>query len=255
MTPKPSPIRIVAAFAALALGVGALILFAPSCDGYEDDVIAMVRACPLAAEALGANPERRRLGIQLGSSSGRGSKRWVKQDVLVRGARAEGTVEVDAHRHQNIWTVRTAVLRAGAGSRPIELTRCGFFSPRKMQGKRMFSGIVKAASQHTSIRPGDACRIEIQRTNDGEECRATVECKGAVLYGSTPENGYNLCGFVETQDRSLALVALDMDRRLSDTEPTLRFDERTGELALATNNGGAGKPWSFTAAMEKGATP
>jgi hypothetical protein len=237
-------VRYAIALVLAVAGIVLLILFSPSRDGYEDDVLATARACPLAMDALGQPLERRMWGLQTGHASGHSQRRrFVTQDVLVRGPKAEGTITVDAYFHDSRWTVRTAVLRAG--SRDIELTRCGWHTPAKLQGKRTITAHVKAATGSAPAAVGQACTMQVERTNDGEECRAVVECAGKAIYGATPQLGYHLCGLVATPQGN-ALVGIDTDRRYSRTEPTMRFDERTGEIALGSEKA---PDWSLTLAM------
>lgn len=224
--------------------LGGLIFFAPSCDGYEQDVVALAKSCPMAVEHLGPTIERDMWGYQPGSSSGRSGNRFVKQDVLLKGNKSSGSVEINALKHSNVWTIRTAVLHVAG--KEIELTRCGVYMNYKMPSPRTFQGSVTSTEGGAPVKKGDKCSMTIQSTNDGEECRAQVDCGGKLIYGSTKDLGFNLCGYVATGQSTKALVVLDTDRRLGRSEPTLKYDERTKIAQLESEHTTGDQKWSVS---------
>jgi len=228
---------------AVALGFLFLVFMAPSCNGFEDDTVRLVNACPQATKVLGGTVERRKYGLQTGSSSRKrsGGNQWAKQDVLVRGPSGDGVVSVDAMYHSGVWTIRTALLHAGGEA--IEVTRCGTQTPARLVGTRRFSGRVTGRTGAAPVGDADLCELSVESKNDGELCRAVITCAGKAVYGAKDTLGFNLCGYVATGASTKALVILDEDRRLGRNEPTLRYDERTRIAKLESEQAGA---WSAT---------
>jgi hypothetical protein len=223
------------------VGVGVLIagpaLFAPSCEGFEDDAITALNACSLAAEALGGKGERVDWGFQLNSSkTKRGQQvRHSKTDVLVRGPKGDGHLDVDAVRVEGLWSLRKAELRVGG--RTIEITRCGEATSATLDAPRTFTGKVKETTPSTPAPVGAPCTVQVKHEYDQVVCRAEVECGGQKLYGATPELGFHFCGYVATGRTTKALVALDRDRRRPRDESELWLDERRGRVELVSQKG------------------
>lgn len=223
------------------LGVAALVagpaLFAPSCEGFEDDALKTMNACSLAAEALGGEGKRVDWGLQLNHTKNKkGQKvRHAKTDVLVRGPKGEGRLDVDAVRVDDLWSLRAAVLHVGG--RSIEITRCGEATSATLDAPRAFTGRVKEATPTTPAPVGAPCSVRIEHKYDQVVCRAEVECGGQKLYGATPELGFHFCGYVATSRTTKALVALDRDRRKPRDESELWLDERRGRVELVSRQG------------------
>lgn len=241
MAKSTNALAVVPVVMLAALSV-ALVLFAPSCDGYEDQTIALANACPMATSLLGSPIARVTWGYQPGTKKGKGSSATFVQDVLVKGTQRSGTIEVNARRLDDVWTIRTALLEADGQT--IELTRCGTYTSARLFEKRSMTGQVDATTGSAPVQKGEICHFAIKAEDDFVLCRATVECGAKRFYGETEKLGFNLCGYVATGPSTKALVALDTDRRRGRSEPTLHFDERTKQLQIESMQASPTPAWT-----------
>ena len=111
-------------------------------------------------------------------------------------------------------------------------TGCGGGTPRAIQvigAPQIYEARVVAARGPVYPQIGDACRIEVLRTDDAHyNCRIHVECGGDVVYGLA-DGGYNACyargtSFVFARDRNGTRV---------DGDPRLYFDVGGGRVFVS----------------------
>lgn len=211
--------------------MGLYLALSPTNIGTEAEAIAKMESCPLAMEAIGGEWRREMLGLQGSSTKGK-RPRWRLYDILVDGAKQDGTLDVTTTE------VRDEGRRVGEEflrldlklpQRTIDILRCGD-ATFGMVFKSTGDGMVTAATPGAPVKAGESCTIEKAQGGNQHNCRLVIRCGTVTLFGAKPDLGYAVCGQVRTA-KGTALVATDTwDGKRS--EPKLVYDERTETTVL-----------------------
>jgi hypothetical protein len=234
--PKRGSGLAVGGFIVLAALLFFVIGFTPSCQGYEDRVVEMANACPLAVKALGGRIERRTIGWSPSSSSGRGSIRTVGLSIPVRGPKGDGSIDVDGleFRDERPAALRSAILEVGR--QRVDVRHCGAPSAARLWSPRSFSGNVTSARGPAPFAVRDACTVTIAPTKTLFPCRASFTCGGKRVLDAEGD-GYIPCAHVVTGPETSALVGKTTDVDCRCNEPSVDFDERRRSVQVAARDG------------------
>jgi hypothetical protein len=124
--------------------------------------------------------------------------------------------------------------RAIAGALVVTALGCGGAPARpiRLGAPEIYEARVLAARGPVLPRPGDACTVEIARTDDAYyNCRIRVECAGDMLYGLA-DSGYNACYAEGTQ----FVFARDRNGTRQDGDPRLYFDLAGGRVFVSDDS-------------------
>lgn len=112
------------------------------------------------------------------------------------------------------------------------LAGCGGAQPaeiREVGSPTVLSGRVVAARGPVVPQRGDACVVEVLRTDDAYyNCRIRVECGGDMVYGLA-DGGYNACH----REGDEVVFARDRNGTRVDGDPRLYFDLTGGRVFVS----------------------
>lgn len=232
-----------AAGSAIALGAAiatftVYIFFSPCNKGFEVDTLALLESCPGALAPLGGSFERKMFGFQSSTTKGKESRgnKWWLEDILVRGAKAEGRIDTVATRiDRNNWLLLKAEL--AAGGKRFDLIRCGQVAGNVSRDRTLTMKVVEVSGAAPTT-AGATCKIASKIGSNDFNCRIEIGCKAegspatVMLYGATERLGFTLCGPIVGEKGVAGLVADDTDRRVTHEEPLLWLNEPGGFAEL-----------------------
>lgn len=236
---RTPPLALLALLPAVCV-MGVLVGMFPSSDPqYEGDLIAMVRACPLALETVGDDFQRRRFGWQPENGDNLPKLIILNRTVLLRGRGGDARIVASAVRDKGRvpppWRIRSASLEKGGTS--IDLRHCAEASPRGLHLPRTFQTTVAATAGSATVPTGSACTVKVEPTHAIYPCRVTLDCNVPLPGPSTLDAP---CGYVIDRNQTHALVAKTTDLPCDCTDPTVDFDERRRAVDLSARD----KSWS-----------